>query len=432
GTRSRRSWYRQTTGPAEVHGYAQTRYRARRGLWAGEETDLYQYLDLQLGNPDQEVSGALFLRGNTAVNDQRLPGDPLRGIDDTFGDPEARLYYGYVDVRDVGAFERIRAGRQSLQELPGIWFDGVKAELTGSRRTHYSFYGGRSVHLYEDHGSGDRVLGLAAEHTVNERLRARFDVASARDRLRPYGAATPPSPPAESRTDLMMSLAGTYTASKHLELDARATRLDGKLQTLTLAGNFRYPDQRLHFTVWGERQPSAFFGQTTEFSPFFDVLGAFSPYTEVGTRVTRSWDDVDVTLGATTRSASATPGAANLNQDFDRFFTSLYFPALLGHPKTSLTVSYDRYLGDSSALGSVGGELGYNPGRSVRLCAGSSYSLYEFDPITGLLRDHVREHYLAADWKVRTDWRLRSRLAFEPFEDGDSLRMFELSARYIF
>jgi hypothetical protein len=214
-------------------------------------------------------------------------------------------------------------------------------------------------------------------------------------------------------------------------VDAKVTHIDDQFLTLHLAGTFRYPDDRLFFTVWAERQPNAFLREATEFSPYFDVLGARSPYTEAGARGTRSYDDVDVTLGASRRGVTDAPGARPYEQDFSRYFVDLFFPAVLGHEKLTLGLNYDRYVADASDFGSVSGELGYAASRKLRFAAGSSYALYDFDPWTGLLRDHVREHYVAADWKFLEDWRLRSRLVFEPMDGGD-FRTFELSARYSF
>jgi hypothetical protein len=428
---AKRRWgYR--SGSGEVHGQAQMRYRARRGPYAGEEVDLYQYLDLRVGNETDKVSGTLYLRANTDLDSQRGPGDVLRNIDDTFDDPAVRLYYGYVDVRDVGELDRVRAGRQYIQELPGIWFDGVRVDLTSSLSTNFTVYGGRPTHLFEDGSGGDSIVGLAAEHSFTEKLKMRFDLARVRDRIKPFGSVLPSAPLFRQESDVLSQLMAYYTANDHLDLDARATRIDDKFRTLRLAGNFRYPNDKLHLSVYAERQPNSFLNQATEFSPYFDVLGSASPYTELGTRATKSFKDVEVTLGASNRGVLDDQGLRAYQQDYSRYFGNLYFPAFLGHPKTSVSLDYDRYLGDSSDFGSVGGELAYAAGKQLRFAAGSSYALYDFDPWTGLLRDHVREHYLAVDLRLESGWRLRSRLVYEPYQDGSEFRTFELSARYSF
>ena len=427
----RRGWG-QRSESGEVHGQLQTRYRARRGPYAGEEIDLYQYLDLRVGNETDKVSGTLYLRANTELDKQRGPGDVLRNVDDTFDDPAARLYYGYVDVRDVGQLDRVRAGRQYIQELPGIWFDGVRVDLTSNESTNYTVYGGRPTHLFEDGSGGDSVVGLAAEHTFTEKLKMRFDLARVRDRIKPFGSVLPSAPLFRQESDLLTQLMAYYSANDHLDLDARATRIDDKFRTLRVAGNFRYPGEKLYVSVYAERQPNAFLNQGTEFSPYFDVLGSASPYTEFGTRATKSFKDVEVTLGASNRGVLDGEGVRAFEQDFSRYFGNLFFPALFGHPKTTLSLDYDRYLGDASDFGSLGGELGYQAGKLLRFSAGSSYALYDFDPLTGLLRDHVREHYLAVDLKLESGWRLRSRLVYEPYQDGSEFRTFELSARYSF
>ncbi|MBI3891987.1 MAG: hypothetical protein HY303_10710 [Candidatus Wallbacteria bacterium] len=419
----------------EVHGYVQTRFRGRHGLGLGGNEYLYQYVSLQVGDESQDVSGELFFRGTETVDKQRPPGDPLRGMDDTFGDPFGRLYYGHVDIKNLGFVDKLRIGRQTIQDVPGIYFDGLRVEDEVDSRTHYSVYAGNTVHLYEPAQDGDWVLGFDAEHSATDRLKLRLDLARVRDRFSPFGLPIPRQTPGRVEADTMAALAAFYDLNSHVDLDAKALRIDDRFRSVSMRGNFRYPGDRLYFTLSAERQPSAFFGQATEFSPMFDVLGSYNGYTQLSLSGSKGLfeGELDLNFGYTNRNSDSGAGAPIFNQDFDRWYAGLFLPEVLGNPKVSLAINYDRYLAQTSEFSTIGGEMGYAFNRQLKFAAGSSYSLYQFDPLTGLLRDNVREYYLTCDWKSpERDWGVRSRLVAEPFQDGGQFRTLELSVKHDF
>ncbi|MBI2945276.1 MAG: hypothetical protein HYY25_13865 [Candidatus Wallbacteria bacterium] len=424
-----------STEPVEVHGWTQTRFRGRSGLGRGNADYLYQYVSLSVGDERQQVSGELFFRGTKSADRQRAAGDPLRFIDDTFQDPFGRLYYGHVDVRDVGFVDKLRVGRQTIQEVPGIYFDGVRVEEEVGSRTRMSVYGGNTVHLYEDRQDGDWVLGLGAEHSATDKLKLRFDLARIRDRYQPFGQLVPAGPAARVELDTMAALSAFYNLNTHVDVDARALRIDDQFRSLSVAGNFRYPEQQLYFTIAAERQPSAFFGQATEVASFFDVMGAYAGYTQLSLSGSKALleGELDLNFGYSNRDSDSGAVGALFNQDYDRWYAGFFAPGIFGNPRLSLAVNYDRYLAQTSEFGTLGGELGWMAGRRLKFSAGSSYSLYEFEPLTGLLRDNVREYYLTCDWKnPARDWGIRSRFVAEPFQDGGQFRTLELSVKHDF
>lgn len=176
-----------------VQGVLSSRYMGRRGFGGAEDSDLYQIVTLDFGSPGDKVRGALMGRGAFDLDGGRgLLLGPFRSIEDTFsGSPTGRLYYGYADIDDVGRFESVRVGRQYLDEMPGLAFDGLALKGRSGERTTFGLYGGIPVLRFEETSDGDWLLGFWIGRQVSSRLHLRLDLARTFDRSTPQGLGLP-------------------------------------------------------------------------------------------------------------------------------------------------------------------------------------------------------------------------------------------------
>ncbi|HXX92175.1 MAG TPA: hypothetical protein VEN81_00990, partial [Planctomycetota bacterium] len=161
-----------------VEGSLSMKYRAR---WIGavSDSDLFEYLQLRLGDPAKDpftISSSSRFAEDLDGNHSVAGYSPFTSLDDTYAKREtARLYTLYGDLNQPLPGLLVRGGRQVVEELPeAIPMDGGMVRLAGEGFST-GLFGGVPVNLFESSPPrGNAMYGGWVE--VNPWARARIRV----------------------------------------------------------------------------------------------------------------------------------------------------------------------------------------------------------------------------------------------------------------
>lgn len=405
--------------PCDLHGALVLRYRYRSGA---EETDsdLYATLDLDFGNPEQDqVSGRLSANAAVTIGEREEGRSELFGLQDTYsGSTLDHVYEAYLDVHTWDALRTLRVGRQQSYETPVfLWFDGlyVESEPCPEHGGFVGGYGGRPVHEYDSRRrSRDELYGLFAGAPLWEGGRARFDWLHLEDGS-VLGYAD----------DDLYELTCWQDVARGVDLEASYSRLGGESRDYRVRASAVDPEGgfTLRLSLYELLASQAL--RPLEINPFFTALGTLHPYRQaqvVGTKLVGDW--LHLEGGADLRRVEDDADLGPSNRDVDRYHVTGTVIGL-GDEGLDLSLTGETWDGGSTETEAWGADLTQRVSDSLRASAGSYYSLYKYDELTGEERDHVRTYYLRARLKHSENLALRLLIEFEDndYDDFQTVRL---------
>jgi len=350
----------------EVHGRSSTQYLWYNNIFTEEkQSEFGQYLNVSVTQLDKDnrISVQGYGRG---TYDLRDTGDGTRKL-------KGRLYYLYLDYRDMLDKVDLRFGRQFVNYAAGsAIIDGAQIELKNIGPVALSIMGGRNVmfDLYgESTRSDDVVFGAAASlrgyrNTDAEISYYRKDNKDgiARDQV---GA---------SFKQYMLNSVKVYGNARYDFANEAYSEL--------LAGAKYYPNAELIFTA--ERYQSY---------PTFDntsVLAAFA--------VSRYKENVfraDYTL-----NEKITMNTGYTAEEFETDDAKVYDIGFRVRPveKIQVTLSYQKRSGYGGKLNGGILEVSYESSKELDFAAGIHYDVYERDRITG--QETARKYWVGSNYKL--------------------------------
>ena len=395
------SWAERTFG-VPVHGYLSTRYRYRSTDGARDQ-DLYESLNLTIGDPDRQRVTVHFLGRASADLDGRRD---IRGfyvfdsLADTYRNPiHGQIYDAYIDVHRIPLLDTARIGRQIIDETPvTAWFDGGRFETRESDgvAVKSGVYGGVPVHPFETSREGDRMAGAFFQIKPWKGAKGRVDWMYVTDDTHLFG---------RERNDLE-GYSFWQGFGETLRLHTRYTRLENLSRDILVDGTFLRPD-------WDFRLQASFYEQivtlrdfAVEFDPFFASLFDLHPYYQ--TRVSASkgiGEHAIVDAGVDLRRMINLAERGPFNRDYDRYHLT---PSVHDWPVPGLSVSVtgEIWNGVGSDIATAGADITYEWLRKFRASAGTTYTLYRYDYYLDQERDDVRTWYANFRYRVRDDLRL--------------------------
>jgi hypothetical protein len=399
--------------PAEsgypIHGILTSSYRGR---WTSgdHDHDLFETLSLDLGDPARNPWTGHVMTRVDADLDGKHPGEPsiFHDLDDTYdGAIVPRLYDAWMERSDVGSLERVRLGRQTLWDTPVFaWFDGASAETKelGTGRFKIGAYGGVPVHLYESSRSGDLMGGAYAETLPWTGGRARLDAMHVEDEGT-LGA----------HANDLWHLGVSQKVGQELRVDGGYTRLEEADRDVSASMTWCDPDA--DFTA----RASYFELLTTqkdlvpELDPYYATLFELFPYRQASALLSKGLGkDLRIQAGVDIRRVAEDGDIGQFNRDFERTFGTVIVQNVLP-AKTTASVTGEVWNSSGSDIRTFGLDLSEPFGEKVDASAGTVYSLYKVDQLTGEEQDHVRTYY------ARVRWRATPSLAWDLRYDLESL-----------
>lgn len=378
-------------GGTPVHGDLTLRYRAR---WLHETTDqdAYQYLNLRIGDErNDKVSANFFVRMAEDLDGQQGEdgeGYVFDSLEDTSsGRVNTLLYTGYVTVRpDGGTFETMRFGRQYIYGGETFHMDG--AEVTTRpiekwKKLTFSVYGGIPVHFYEASSSGDYIAGFEAAAEPWKGGRAALDYTHVQDDLSILGT---------ERNDLA-AINLWQNVMKNVDVYGQYTWLEGP-RDYTLRATYTNADQDLVAQASYYRLTESETQYATEFDPYYQTTVDLVRYQQGDLRVSKGFGDHwDVEVGGSARQLLPGEETSDFNRDTRRVYVT---PTMTDIPwkGTSVSVTGESMTGDGERLQTWALDVSHRFNKTLKVSAGSDYSLYAYGPLGEDERSHVRTAYL--------------------------------------
>lgn len=404
-------------------GTVSARYRYRRTSDV-DDSDLYAYAQLHHGDPGEDpVTFSMSGRASYDMDHDR-GGDgfhPFDSLDDTHdGGVTARLYTAYADFHKLREGLELRVGRQQLDEMPeALPLDGGRIQMSHAETALLGLYAGLPVNLFESSTEEDATYGGWIEWLPRENPRLRVDYLHLRDETA-FGLFEDDlfALSAEERFGSIRSTA-RYTVLEGESRDAalRAGAANAK-STLLLDLDLRYSFKR--------QQAHAY-----ALDPYSLFLIELEPYVQTTLRGSQGFTDpLFVDASITNREMVEDDDETTYNHEFTRWSLT---PRTQDWPakNVSIATSIDFWQSSASDFWTVSGDASWKRSDSMTLSAGSSYSLYDIDTMTGQEREDVRTVYGRMKLKLDDSLTLDLRASWEE-NDIDEYTTVEMGVRHAF
>lgn len=417
-----------------IHGYLSTRYRGR---WAGEarDEDLYQYLELNLGDPDRHtVTAHLFSRATEDIDGSKNNRGAyvFDSIADTFNsDFYARLYEGYVDLHRLGPTELVRLGRQYLYETPEIVnFDGASLrtkECHSFYQLQGGLYGGLPVHYrpFSSSHQGDALMGAYLQGKPWSGGRGRIDWIHIEDDNTSFG---------KEKNDLY-GFGFWQSVTEYLHLYGFYSLLEERDRELLIRGTLLYPEYDFRLQVSSYRLMETQRNYSGEFDPFFlSTAFTYFPYWETRFLVYKGLGEhLGIEGGLDIREVNDNGDRGPLNHDFRRFHLT---PSVTDWPLKGMRMSvtgevWETPGTDDGDIRTFGADLSHQCSEKLKVSIGTAYALYQYDYYLNRERDSVRDYYIKLNYAWSKAVKLDVAYEFEN-DDFDDYQTLKLGVKYSF
>lgn len=417
-----------------IDGSLSVRYRLRLTSDQSDQ-DLTELLSMRFGDPERnKVSGEFLGRLNEDLDGQGPRGEhrTFRDITDAHDQTaDGRFYLGYVNLRRFAILDRlgldtVRLGRQTYDESAETFtFDGGRIDTVAFEDLKWlrlSAYGGHPAHYFESSGEGDAVAGVGSEIRPIHRGRARVDWTWVQDRF--FGGET-------FKNDLL-SLAYWQGIGDHVTLHGRYNFADWESRDYLVRGTFQQPEWGFLFQAGFHQVIKTLFQYSTELDYYFPLLREYRPYWEVDLHASKGLGDHFVVDGGVLlRQLSSEDSEGIFNHEFVRYYLT---PGTRNWPVEGMSLSLTGEVWDQPGEDEVytlGGEISQRILKVLNASFGSTYSLYQYDFLSGQERIHDRTFYWKLEYQVLKDLKLAGLYRLER-DDLSTYHTVEVGLRYSF
>ncbi|HTL51598.1 MAG TPA: hypothetical protein VL860_03380 [Planctomycetota bacterium] len=409
-----------------IHADFTLKYRVR---WTHDtsDQDLYQYLNLMLGDPRSNlVTAYAALRVSEDIDGRSgVTGFyTFDSLNDTYKQPtNAQLYAAYVQVNHMGLIDLFRVGRQTLSDMPiTLQFDGGRLEtwrFDDLKRLQLGVFGGLPVHLYEDNHYGDSLYGAYAKCEPWQGARLQADWTHLEDRT--------------LLADSVNDLYGIGLWQRILN----DFQFYGRYNRLNTVGRDVEARVIYNSSAWDLNVSASWYALTQkqnalsiDIDPFTQVLLTQFPYWEARLTIDKALGEkFDFLAGGVMRQLFDSNDIGPNNREFNSAYATLSstnFP-IDGLEADVTWSAYDAREFESTNQ-TVSGDIGYRVRREIgehryqdlaMVQVGTSYSLYKYDFFLSQEVQRTRTWYAKVWWKPYAWLRWDARFSHESSDFGD-------------
>ncbi|MHC4607786.1 MAG: hypothetical protein ACYTAF_12805 [Planctomycetota bacterium] len=408
-----------------IRGSLSMKYRLRWN-WDDSDQDLYQYLSLDIGDPEKAgITGHILLRATADIDGKR---DRSRyyvydDITDSFDENlNGRLYYAYADLQDEWPLEGLplrlaRVGRQSMHETTEpFYFDGIRLDSTAFDDLYgleAGLYGGVPVHPFESSRDSDYLVGLYAQAEPVKGTRGRFDYTRIRDSYL-YG----------TEGNDLFGLSLWQNVGRYVQAHYRHVFLDQESREHQAWVNAYCPEWDLMVQLSFSQLLDTERELSIDLDSYYFAMREYFPFWQVQLLASKVVsENFAVDAGAQIRELTDDSDDGTFNHEFRHYFLT---PRLSGWPLERLgaSLSFEFWDVPGTSEGDImtaGFEVSHRCSENLMASVGTSYSLYEYDHYLENERQNVRIFYLRARYDTWKGIRIEPRYEFEnsDYDDDD-------------
>ncbi len=415
-----------------LQGFGELGYRWRSD-GDNADQDLTQALSLdyfrpwkRLGN-NAEVGVAFY--GLMQEDIDGLPEDgefdPFREVADSYEDGVAGwVYLAYAELNSTGFLSEARLGRQEDINLEPVAFDGGLVTVRPHRMLEVTAFGGAPVNLFEEYEDreGDSVAGGYLNWRLMRNLSVLLGYMNLRDELMLLDGA-------EKTVEEGLAVGQlTYRFRRNTRLMAKASMLDDELRDATARASYYNYDIDFRVSAYYYKLFITREAETYAEDPFSIVLGDYQPYQQGNATIYKGiGEHVGIEGGATFRELEDYDDETVYNHTYERYFGSFYLYKI-PFRGSEWVAGADLWSAPGDAYDrSYRAEYSQKLGRRGKVQAGTSYSLYKVDEVTGEEDEDVQYYYVGLTVPVMS--RATFRVDYS-FEDGALREVDTLKARF--
>ena len=393
-------------------------YYTLRATGSNKDQNLTTIFTLNGGDGFSDRFTAAIQAGGIFDLDGKHSGTPLSDIYDTFGYKAIpRIYYAYLDAKDLGPIYKMRLGRQYNYEFESLQFDGGSFESDPGYPVSLKVYGGVPVHQFEDqwgHDSGDWLAGGALDMRLASQLKGRIDFVHIKDDGSGYGIAR------GDRADNLFGLSLWWDINKYFEVSSRFTSFFDQVKDAQFSTLLK----------WGEKDFSLRYNFYTLINAYsfrvadldgFGIAGAYEPYYESSLSIYKGFlSRFAVDGGLSIRRLVEKQIANAFNHGFERIYISL---SAYDIPikDMSMTLTEDYYHGEDNTLknNSHGTSFYLTKGffeKKLELSFGTAFYFYRYNVLNGDESSNVQTYFLETGWKIIKALKAKIKYEFEKNE----------------
>lgn len=398
-------------------GSLSNQYRFRS---AGGSSDqrLETILTLDFGNQNfDKISGAI--QGGAVFDLSGKTNSPLLyDIYDTFdSNAIGRLYYGYVNINDLGPIDHIRIGRQHIYRTANYYFDGISFETVPLAGVTVSVYGGVPVHLFENQigvDPGDWIAGASLQWNPIAKVRLRFDYTHIKDKIGGFRLS------AGNTQDDLLGVSLWIDPTDNIHIFSKFTTFTDQVRDGEVSATFSFPKKKFTLRTSVYRLFEIEQIRVIDWD-MYSFAGAYRPYTQIGFNMTKGFGK-HFTLdgGFSARILDASQAGSAFNHGFQRVFLSF-----LSHDALSegldINLAFDYYHGSQNTLKnnyfggsfSVSKRFKFKERKYFQLAAGTAYYLYRFNLLLGDESNDVQTYFGGVEWRIINNFLTKANYEFE-------------------
>lgn len=429
-----------------IDGYSTLRYRAQSLEGGTSDQDFYQYLSLSIGDLEKDKLSFYFYgtlhadiddssNSITKEDINRLrffpspretnpfvSNNPFFSVDDSIQDGFfVRPYEFYADIKDVAIFKEIRVGRQYLNEVENLHFDGLKLSFENPNGIRAATFVGKPVHLFETSASGDFLIGWSIEYQPLKNSRVMLNYAYVNDH----------NDDLSDNDNNFVELRFRYHLKKWWNIFANYSMIDKTSRDAEIRSDWLFPELNLNVNLTIFKQLSVLEDYAIEFDYFNYILGDYFPYTEYSIRVYKGFlDNFGLAAGFNLRELNDKSNEGVFNHSFNHYYITLSshdFP----FKGSTVSITNNFYNTDDNDTRSIGFNFRQKLNEKWRFSAGTNYSLFKYDVINRTERDNVRTVFLNTKYNITKKIEIELDYEFESF-DQERFHTIETSLKYDF
>lgn len=452
-------------------GYSTIRYRAQNLSGNTSDQDAFQYLNLSLGDYEEDnvtwyffgsfredIDNSsntvtktklrrLIFPGTPKESDPVISNSPFFSTDDSQSDGFiARPHELFANVREFAIFKDIRIGRQYMREVENLHFDGLRMELPEYMGIRPVIFAGAPVHLFESSSSGDSLAGAYIELQPANGSRLRLTYTHINDNNKDTGG----------NEDNLIAVNLRHNITKRWNIFADFSMLGGRARDVEVRSSHLLVDAGMNINVSLYKQLGTLDEHGIDLDDFNIITGDLLPFTEYSANIhKRLWKNFAIGTGVNIRNMNSKADEGSFNHEYTHYYATLSFHDL-PFRGTSVSVTANVYNTDDNDTRSVGLDVRQKVGQKLTISAGAHHSLFQFDrffrairdplsPFTDAVanplfrpgltdyieRDNVRTFFLDTMYKITGGIELKLDYEFERF-DGESYHTFESALTFKF
>lgn len=420
--------------PPSFSGRIATQYELR---WHDNQSDqdLAQYLALDVDNIwNNKLDAAIYLQLWEDIDGRYKPTGykyyyVYQGISDTFTrQVNDRIYYGYINLKNIVGASQFRLGRQYLYELEGIQFDGIRWSLENFNGFDFLAFVGQPVTYYSDMES-NWTYGGSLAYKFNREIKVGLDYLKYSE---------------DTLSDNYVAFHMKNWFFDRFRINSQYAFLDSDPRDIQIQASYMNPVSDWNVNVIYYQQIIKLNQYTNQFSPYYTVLSDYAPFRQLNLAIYKDFTPIiSGEMGYTKRQLAHSGDASEFNREYDLCYATLILHdiavkglefSLSGQRWT--TDSFTRttsYFDDSNAttpiitevripgdsVNTFGAEIKYRIKKIITMNLGTDYARYKYDFDTNAEQAKVRTIYAKYRWKINPHLEWYTRLSREKQSDDE-------------